>query len=151
MNGFDIEVLSMGLALALMADGKDITSERISSLLVEAATESNESPEGGTLAFTTMFLVFVDFSDKVGRELGYEIEQEGMALDWAQTACPNFFAACLRMQSLVIHAMSTAADLFRESQGFGFEDVFTRMTQESISPEVAAAQLELEQQRPIIH
>ncbi|MFT0533928.1 hypothetical protein ACMHYJ_14035 [Castellaniella hirudinis] len=150
MEGFNISTLSDAFALAVRADGKEISGERIASLLAEAAKENDREVEAGHLPITAMYLIFADFSDKLGRELGHEIDPEGFALDWADDY-PQLRRACAQVEVLVVQTMSDAGRLFREVSGFGPEDVFVRMMQDETTAEVAAAQLESERQRPTIH
>lgn len=150
MRGFQISALSNALAFAVRADGKEISGERVADLMREAIAENKAEVSGNFLPVTSMFLVFADFSDKLGRELGHEIDPEGFALDWADNY-PQLNKACAKMQVLVIETMSRVGEMLREACGFDPGEVFTRMLRDDISAETAAAQLEAERQQPTIH
>jgi len=54
MEEFSISTLAGALALAVRADGKEISGERIASLLIEAAKENDSEVEGGRLGFAVV-------------------------------------------------------------------------------------------------
>lgn len=150
MEGFAVATLCKALSLAILTDGKSMSSDRISDLLRIAATENGAPIDGDTLPVGTMFLIFSDFSDRLGQALGHHIESGGFALDWADDY-PHLRRACAQVQVLVVDAMSNVSRQFRAINGFGMEDVFNRMMSDETTPEVAAAQLERERQHRTIH
>lgn len=150
MEGFAVATLCKALSLAILADGKSMSPGCISDLLRSAAKENGAPVDGETLPIGTMFLIFSDFSDRLGQTLGHSIEPDGFALDWAGDY-PHLRKACAQIQVLVVGAMSNASRQFRAINGFGMEDIFSRMMSDETTPEVAAAQLERERQHHTIH
>lgn len=152
MEGFRICALSDALRLALLADGKEVRVELISNLLKDAAFENQAEllDDDDFLPTASMFLIFADFSDLLGRALGHEIEPEGFALDWAEDY-PQLRRACMRVQAIVVETMCAAGRQFKQAHGFDPGDVFTRMLTDDTTPEIAAAQLEKERNHLTIH
>lgn len=151
MEGFAVATLCKALSLAILADGKSMSPGCISDLLRSAANENDAQIDGETLPIGTMYLIFADFSDKLGQALGHNIAPDGFSLDWAGDDYPCLRKACAQIQVLVVDAMSNASRRFRVINGFGMEDVFNRMMSDETAPEVAAAQLERERQHHTIH
>lgn len=150
MNGFSIIALTDSLRLALLVDGKNVSREAIEKLLRDSAFDNEADISDDSLPVTSMCLIFADFSDRIGRALGYEIEPDGMALDWADDY-PHLNKVCMDIQIIVVEAMSAISDEFRKTSGFGIGEVFVKMTNENTTPEIAAAQLELERNQLTIH
>jgi hypothetical protein len=145
MDGFAIPLLCGTLAQAITADGGNISSDRIRCLLSAAAVENGRVAECDVLPVLTMFLIFADFSDRIGRELGHAVDPEGFALDWAGDY-PQFCDTCMNVQRTVVEAMGAASKAFREVQGYSPGEVLVRAVNDNVAPEVAAAQFERERQ-----
>lgn len=150
MNDLLISALVEVLQIALLADKKEVSGEAIEKLLRDSALENNADISDEYLPVTSMYLIFADFSDRLGRALGYEIEPDGLALDWAD-GLPHLCKAFTDIQTIVIKTMSAFSDEFRKTSGFGIGEVFVKMINENTTPEIAAAQLELERNQLTIH
>lgn len=150
MNGLSIIALTDSLRLALLADGKIVSREAIEKLLRDSALENNADISDEFLPVTSMYLIFADFSDRLGRALGYEIEPDGFALDWAK-GLPHLCKAFTDIQIIVIKTMSAFDDALQKLKGFSVCDVFIKTINENTTPEIAAAQLELERNQLTIH
>lgn len=150
MEGFSIVDLTDAFRFALLADGKEVSREAIEKLLRDSAFENEAEISDEYLPATSMYLIFADFSDRLGRALGYEIEPDGFALDWADDY-PHLRRACLDIQVIVIKTMSQANNEFRKANGFGIGEVFIKTINDNTTPEITAAQLELERNQLTIH
>lgn len=118
--------------------------------LLISALENNADISDEFLPVTSMYLIFADFSDRLGRFLGHEIASGGMALDWADDY-PHLNRACMDIQIIVVKTMSAISDEFRKTSGFGIGEVFVKMISDNTPPEIAAAQLELQRNQLTIH
>lgn len=150
MNDLLISALVEVLQIALLADKKEVSGEAIEKLLRDSAFENNADISDEFLPVTSMYLIFADFSDRLGRFLGHEIASGGMALDWADDY-PHLNRACMDIQIIVVKTMSAISDEFRKISGFGIGEVFVKMISDNTTPEIAAAQLELERNQLTIH
>ncbi len=150
MNGFSIIALTDSLRLAPLADGKIVSREAIEKLLRDSVFDNEADISDDSLSVMSMFLIFADFSDRLGRFLGHEIASDGMALDWADDY-PHLNKVCMDIQIIVVETMSAISDEFRKISGFGIGEVFVKMINDDTTPEIASAQLELERQQITIH
>lgn len=150
MNDLLISAMVEVLQIALLADKKEVSGEAIEKLLRDSALENNADISDEYLPVTSMYLIFADFSDRLGRALGYEIEPDGFALDWAK-GLPHLCKAFTDIQIIVIKTMSAFDDALQKLKGFSVCDVFIKTINENTTPEIAAAQLELERNQLTIH
>lgn len=149
---YSIKSLSESISLALLADGISKSAQEIASLLREAATASEIqlADENGAIDPLHIFAFFADFSELLGRALGHEIEPEGFAMDWAEPY-EHLTLTCNELSQLVVNHMSGLSKKFGQVHGYTPSEVLMKSMSENLSPEVAAASLERDRQRPQIH
>lgn len=131
MRGFYVNALSHVLHLALLNDGARLSEKEIEACIRNSATKNKAALHDNVfIPDNVMFLIFADMTDEIGQALGYEIEEEGFALDWADKY-PSFQQACLGVRCAVLEGFS--------------------IPEEDIAPEIAAVQLEVERHKPTFH
>lgn len=152
MQGCSIESLSQAICLALRKDGVAMSPPAVSRLWKEAAAACDiDLPDGSDFIDPLqMFVLFADFSGLLGRFLGRKVELEGFALDWADPY-PHLVDTCRDITVSVVRHMSSLSEVFERDHGYSPGEVFMKSMCESLSPEVAAASLERDRQRPVVH
>ena len=153
MNGFSISGLSNAIRLALLGDGRDVRSEAIEELLKDVAFDNQAELADGDefIPALSMYSIYADFTDRLGRHLGHEIDPDGFALDWAGDRYPMLRRACDSISKIVLDEMRQLSDAFRRANGYEPAEVFLKMEEHDTSPQIAAALLERERQQHNIH
>lgn len=152
MQVCSIESLSQAICLALKKDGVAMPPPAVSRLWKEAAAAcDSDLPDGSDFIDPLqMFVLFSDFSDLLGRSLGRMVEPEGFALDWADPY-PYLVEVCRDIMVSVVGHMTSLSGVFEQEHGYSPGEVFMKSMCENLSPEVAAASLERDRQRPVVH
>lgn len=153
MNGFSISGLSDAIRLALLADGKEVRSEAIARMIKDVANDNQAELCCGdeSIPALPLFLIFADFTDRLGEVLGHKVEPGGFALDWAGEKYPMLQRACTSISILVVEEMGRLSSAFRQVSGYDPTEVFLKSQEHDIPPETAAAVLERERQQHTIH
>lgn len=153
MSGFSISGLSDAIRLALLADGREVRSEVIEKLLKDAAFDNQAELCAGDefIPALSMYAIYADFTDRLGRNLGHETDPEGFALDWAGDRYPMLRRACDIISKVVLDEMRQLSDAFRQAHGYEPAEVVLKMAEHDTSPQIAAAILERERQQHNIH
>ena len=147
---FCIKTLSETFSVVLYMDGKSITPDEIEKLLRQAAKVSNQEIDEHTLSVEVMYVIFADFDHLLGVELGYELESDGFAMDWADDL-PRYREFAMRMSDVIVGFISDVSKEFKQSNGYGIGEVIMKSLNEKITPEIASAELEAEHQKPTFH
>lgn len=151
-QGYSIKSLSESISLALLKDGVSKSEKEVASLLRKAASTSEIqlTDEDAFIDPLHIFAFFADFSELLGRALGHDIEPEGFAMDWAEPY-RHLTITCTELTQSVVNHMSEVSKKFEQVHGYTPGDVWMKSMSENLSPEVAAASLERDRQRPQIH
>lgn len=147
---FCIKTLSETFSVVLYMDGKNITPDEIEKLLRQAAKVSNQEIDEHTLSVEVMYVIFADFDHLLGVELGYELESDGFAMDWAN-GLPRYRQFAMKIQEVVVRFISAASEEFKKQKGYSFTDVFIKAAEEGAHPDVAQAQIERQINKATFH
>lgn len=152
LTGYSIKSLSESISLALLSDGVSTSAQEVANLLRKAASASEIqlADENVIIDPLHIFVFFADFSELLGHALGHDIDPEGFAMDWAEPY-PHLTTICTELTRSVVNHMSSVSKKFEQVHGYTPGDVWVKSINENLSPEVAAASLERDKQRPQIH
>lgn len=147
---FGIKKLCETFSVVLYMDGKTIKPETIEKLLRQAAEGAEQEIDEYTLKAEVMYVIFADFDHLLGLHLGYELEDEGFAMSWADDL-PSYRKFARKMSEVIVGFISEVSEEFKQSNGYGLGEVIMKSLNDKTTPEIASAELEAEHQKLTFH
>lgn len=149
VNGFHVYGMCKAVSDALQKDGYSIDWEKVKDLLNQTELDNKLHTSCEYMPISAMWLVYASWMCAIADELNIP-DQDEFALSWAPTDS-NINVIGWEITKCVVDLLDEASEAYRQQKGYSPIETFIESVNHDITPEEAAAKLELERTNPTIN